>query len=39
MVHVEVQDCSNSIANALGLLQSCIKPEIVDFVIMDTNYM
>ena len=27
-----VQDCSNSIANALDLLQSCIKPSIYFFV-------
>ena len=26
-----VQDCSNSIANSLGLLQSCTKASIVDF--------
>ena len=26
-----VQDCSNSIANALELLQSCTKPSIYDF--------
>ena len=27
-----VQDCSNSIANALELLQSCIKPSILAFL-------
>ena len=27
-----VQDCSNSIANALELLQSCTKPSICDQV-------
>ena len=26
-----VQDCSNSIANALELLQSCIKPVICTY--------
>ena len=26
-IDVLVQDCSNSIANALELLQSCIKPS------------
>ena len=26
-----VQDCSNSIANALELLQSCTKPSILPF--------
>ena len=31
-----VQDCSNSTANALELLQSCTKPSIYD--LWDTNH-
>ena len=27
-IHALVQDCSNSIANTLELLQSCTKPSI-----------
>ena len=32
-----VQDCSNSIANALELLQSCTKPSIYAFKVMGTG--
>ena len=34
-----VQDCSNYIANALELLQSCTKPSIYQLVSRLTSYM
>ena len=34
-----VQDCSNSIANALELLQSCTKPLILCYVTMYCTFV
>ena len=33
-----VQDCSDSIANALELLQSCIKPSILNYALQGPAY-
>ena len=33
-----VHDCSNAIANALELLQSCTKPSIYSVTMRDTGY-
>ena len=34
-IHGWAQDCSNSIANALELLQSCTKPSIYVFEVKE----